>query len=63
MKKVIVVQRVDPGSDELKNKRQLTELKELAYAANYSVVGEVIQSRYPEEIHLGRARCRCLHWL
>ncbi|WP_370574904.1 GTPase HflX [Methanomethylovorans sp.] len=49
MKKVIVVQRIDPGSDELKNKRQLAELKDLAYAAGYSVVGEIIQSRYPDK--------------
>jgi GTP-binding protein HflX len=57
MKKVIVVQRVDPGSDELKNKRQLVELKDLAYAANYSVVGEVIQSRYPDKKYqLGKGK-------
>lgn len=57
MKKVIVVQRVDPGSDELKNKRQLAELKDLAYAANYSVVGEIIQSRYPDKKYqLGKGK-------
>lgn len=57
MKKVIVVQRIDPDSDELKNKRQLAELKDLAYAAGYSVVGEVIQSRYPDKKYqLGKGK-------
>jgi GTP-binding protein HflX len=57
MKKVIVVQRIDPGSDELKNKRQLAELKDLAYAAGYSVVGEIIQSRYPDKKYqLGKGK-------
>ncbi len=57
MKKIIVVQRVDPGSDELKNQRQLAELKDLAFAANYSVAGEVIQSRYPDKKYqLGKGK-------
>jgi GTP-binding protein HflX len=57
MKKVIVVQRVDPDSDDLKNKRQLAELKDLAFAANYSVTGEVIQSRYPDKKYqLGKGK-------
>jgi GTP-binding protein HflX len=57
MKKVIVVQRVDPDSDDLKNKRQLAELKDLASAANYSVTGEVIQSRYPDKKYqLGKGK-------
>jgi len=57
MKKVIVVQRFDPGSDEFKNKRQLAELKDLAYAAGYSVVREIIQSRYPDKKYqLGKGK-------
>ena len=57
MEKVIVVQRIDPGSDELKNKRQLAEMKDLAYAAGYSVTGEIIQSRYPDKkYHLGKGK-------
>ncbi|MBC7085228.1 MAG: GTPase HflX [Methanomethylovorans sp.] len=49
MKKVIIVQRINQGTDESKNKRQLAELKELAHAAGYSVVGEIIQCRYPDK--------------
>lgn len=57
MQKVIVVQRNDPDSDESKSSRQLAELKDLAYAAGYRVVGELVQSRYPDKKYqIGRGK-------
>ncbi|MBP2146878.1 GTP-binding protein HflX [Methanofollis sp. W23] len=47
MKKTIVVQRNDPDTDAATNSRKLAELKELAHAADYVVVGTLVQSIYP----------------
>lgn len=47
MKKTIVVQRNDPDTDAATNSRKLAELKELAHAADYVVVGTFVQSIYP----------------
>ncbi|WP_440952563.1 GTPase HflX [Methanococcoides sp. FTZ1] len=57
MKKVIVVQRNDPNADEGENERKLAELKELAHAADYVVVGSMVQSRYPDrKYQIGRGK-------
>ena len=47
MKRIIVVQRNDPNSDAAKNSRMLSELRELAHAADYVVVGTFVQSIDP----------------
>jgi GTP-binding protein HflX len=47
MKRVILVQRNEPASDESKNIRRLIELQDLAKSANYKVVGDVTQTRRP----------------
>ena len=46
-KKVILVHRNDPNSDPAANARKMAELKELAHAADYVVVGTFEQSRFP----------------
>ncbi|MGM0770000.1 MAG: GTPase HflX [Halobacteriota archaeon] len=57
MKKAIVVQRNDPKADNADNERKLAELKELAYAVDYVVVGSLIQSRYPDRnFQVGRGK-------
>ncbi|WP_165076517.1 GTPase HflX [Methanogenium sp. MK-MG] len=48
MKKIIIVQRNDPNSDAATNSRKLAELRELAHAADYVVVGTFVQSRLPD---------------
>ena len=45
MKRIIVVQRNNPNSDAATNSRKLAELRELAHAADYEVVGTFVQSR------------------
>ncbi|MBP2145458.1 GTP-binding protein HflX [Methanofollis sp. W23] len=47
-RRIIVVQRNDPNSDAATNSRKLLELKELARAVNYVVVGTFVQSRHPD---------------
>ena len=49
MKKIIVVQRNDPNADAATNSRKLAELRELAHAADYVVVGTFEQSRPPDK--------------
>lgn len=44
-KRIVVVQRNDPNSDAATNSRKLSELGELAHAADYEVVGTFVQSR------------------
>ncbi|SET04882.1 GTP-binding protein HflX [Methanococcoides vulcani] len=57
MKKTIVVQRNDPNADDASNERKLAELKELAHAADYVVVGVLVQSRYPDrKYQIGRGK-------
>lgn len=57
MKKVILVQRNEPGVDHGANERKLAELKELARAAHYSVVGVLTQTRYPDrKYQVGRGK-------
>ncbi|MCD4807799.1 MAG: GTPase HflX [Methanococcoides sp.] len=57
MKKVILVQRNEPGADHGANERKLAELKELARAAHYSVVGVLTQTRYPDrKYQVGRGK-------
>lgn len=48
MKRAILVQRNDLNSDAAANSRALSELKELAHAVNYVVVGTFVQSKYPD---------------
>ena len=45
MKRIVIVQRNDPNSDAATNSRKLAELRELAHAADYEVVGTFVQSR------------------
>ncbi|MFA5396681.1 MAG: GTPase HflX [Methanogenium sp.] len=47
-KKVILVHRNDLNSDPAANSRKMAELKELAHAAGYLVVGTFEQSRFPD---------------
>lgn len=57
MKKAIVVQRNDPNADDAANERKLAELRELAHAADYVVVGTMVQSRYPDrKYQIGRGK-------
>ncbi|KGK99490.1 GTP-binding protein [Methanococcoides methylutens] len=57
MKRTIVVQRNDPNADTAANERKLAELKELAHAADYVVVGTLVQSRYPDrKYQIGRGK-------
>ncbi|WFN35284.1 GTPase HflX [Methanogenium sp. S4BF] len=57
MKKIIVVQRNDQNADPATNSRKLSELKELAHAADYVVVGTFVQTRYPDrKYQIGRGK-------
>ncbi|ABE53262.1 GTPase HflX [Methanococcoides burtonii] len=57
MKKVILVQRNEPGTDHGTNERKFVELKELARAAHYNVVGVLTQTRYPDrKYQVGRGK-------
>jgi len=57
MKRAIVVQRNDSNVDEIENERKLAELKELAHAADYLVVGSMVQSRDPDrKYQIGRGK-------
>ncbi len=47
-KTIILVQRNDPDSDAATNSRKLSELRELAHAAEYDVAGAFVQSRLPD---------------
>ncbi|GAB7017057.1 GTPase HflX [Methanogenium cariaci] len=56
-RRIIVVQRNDPNSDAAKNSRKLSELRELAHAVNYVVVGTFVQSRHPDrKYQIGRGK-------
>ena len=56
-RRIIVVQRNDPNSDAAANSRALSELKELAHAVNYVVVGTFVQSRHPDrKYQIGRGK-------
>jgi len=57
MKRAILVKRNDPRSDEHKNELQLLELRELAHSAGYTVVLELVQTRYPDSRYqVGRGK-------
>ena len=57
MKRVILVKRDDPRSDEEKNEMQMLELRELAGSADYSVVAELTQTRHPDrKYQVGRGK-------
>ena len=57
MKRAILVQRNEDVSDESKNSRQIIELQELAHSANYTVLGEVTQTRGPDrKYQVGRGK-------
>ncbi len=57
MKRIVVVQRNDHNSDAAADSRKLSELKELAHAARYVVVGTFVQSRYPDrKYQIGRGK-------
>ncbi|MCQ6962158.1 GTPase HflX [Methanolobus chelungpuianus] len=57
MKRAILVKRNDPRSDERKNELQLSELRELAHSAGYTVVGEIVQTRHPDHRYqIGRGK-------
>lgn len=49
MKKVILVQRIDPNFDKIRANKQLEELKNLAHAAGYEVIQKMIQTRNPDK--------------
>ncbi|MDW7731654.1 MAG: GTPase HflX [Methanolobus sp.] len=57
MKRVILVKRNDPRSEEHKNELQITELEELADSAGYTVVAELTQTRHPDrKYQVGRGK-------
>lgn len=57
MQKIVIVQRIDPQFDKIRANRQLAELKDLAYAADYEVVEELIQVRNPDrKYQIGRGK-------
>ncbi|WP_406657649.1 GTPase HflX [Methanolobus sp. ZRKC2] len=57
MKRAIVVQRNDSNVDEVENERKLAELKELAHASDYVVVGSMVQSRHLDrKYQIGRGK-------
>ncbi|UUX93390.1 GTPase HflX [Methanoplanus endosymbiosus] len=57
MKRIIVAQRNDPNADTAANSRKLAELKELAHAAGYMVVGTFVQSKKPDRNYqIGRGK-------
>ncbi|MDK2912351.1 MAG: GTPase [Methanolobus sp.] len=57
MKRAILVKRNNPRSDECKNELQLSELRELAHSAGYTVVDEIMQTRHPDRRYqIGRGK-------
>jgi len=57
MKRVILVQRNCLTNGESKNIRQLIELQDLAISANYTVIGDVTQTRRPDrKYQIGRGK-------
>ena len=57
MKRAILVKRNDPRSDERKNELQMSELRELAHSAGYTIAAEIIQARHPDSRYqVGRGK-------
>ncbi|MDG6243474.1 MAG: GTPase HflX [Methanolobus sp.] len=57
MKSAILVKRNEPREEDKRNQNQMSELRELAEAAGYEVLGELTQTRYPDrKFHLGRGK-------
>lgn len=57
MKRAILVKRNDPRSDERKNELQMSELRELAHSAGYTIAAEIIQARHPDsQYQVGRGK-------
>lgn len=57
MKRAILVKRNDPRSDERKNELQMSELRELAHSAGYTIAAEIIQARHPDSRYqIGRGK-------
>ncbi|WP_091936360.1 GTPase HflX [Methanolobus profundi] len=57
MMRAILVKRNEPRSEDEKNELQMNELRELAGAAGYEIIGELTQTRHPDrKYHLGRGK-------
>ncbi|WP_094226963.1 GTPase HflX [Methanolobus psychrotolerans] len=57
MKSAIIVKRNDPRTEDEENELQMNELRELAAAADYKIIGEMVQARHPDrKYHIGRGK-------
>jgi len=57
MKRVILVQRNEPGTDDSKNSSKILELQELAESAGYRVVDVIMQTKNPaRKYQIGRGK-------